>query len=89
MSICKPIYIYIHIYVYIYIYNFLYVVSFCHVLSFQISSVSNSFGVTDRRLEERTVEDGFGIGQFTRLEGSDGFQQAPSVEDMRNADEME
>lgn len=30
--------------------------------------------VTDGSLEERTVKDGFGIGQFTGLGGSDGFQ---------------
>lgn len=30
--------------------------------------------VTGGRREERTVEDGFGIGRFTGLGGSDGFQ---------------
>lgn len=85
---CLSASLYIHIYVYVQFFMYSFILS-CAFFLDQFSVKLIWWCVTDRRLEERTVEDGFGIGQFARLGGSDGFQQAPSVEDMRNAEEME
>lgn len=86
-------YIYTHIYIYVYVCMYVFFIySFVLPCAFFLDHFSVRFiwwCITGERPEERTVEDGFGIGQFTGLGGSDGFQQALSVEDMRNAEEME
>lgn len=73
MSAGKPI----HIYIYMYLYRYFFIYSFILPCALFLDEFSVKFiwwCVTDERLEERTVEDGFGIGQFARLGGSDGFQ---------------
>lgn len=60
-----------YMYVCIFIYSFILP---CAFFLHHFSVRFNWWCVTGRRLEERTVEDGFGIGQFAGLGGSDGFQ---------------